>query len=215
MLSLKGVWPILALFLLVVGGIYGGIFTSTEAGAIGASGALLIGVIRRRLTYRAFVESVLETGSVSAMIFIIVIGAMIFSTFITVTTIPASLANNVAGLPVPPPVILAAVLVFYIILGTFMDITSGLLLTLPVTFPLVMNLGYDPIWFGVIIVLILEMGLVTPPVGLNVFVLKSVAKDVPLYTIFRGIIPFFFAMIVCVVLLFLFPKIAMFLPSIM
>ncbi|MCJ7686500.1 MAG: TRAP transporter large permease subunit, partial [Desulfobacteraceae bacterium] len=127
----------------------------------------------------------------------------------------SGLAASVAGLPVSPIVILLAVLLFYIILGAFMDITSGLLLTLPVTFPLVMDLVYDPIWFGVISVLMFEIGLVTPPVGLNVFVVKGVAPDVPIYTIFRGIIPFFFAMLFCVALLIVFPKIATFLPGVM
>lgn len=214
-LSLRGVWPVLVLSLLVIGGLYGGIFTSTEAGAIGAFGALVIGLIKRRLTFRLFLESVLETGRLSAMIFIIIIGAMIFSTFLTASTIPSGLAASVARLPVSPIVILLGVLLFYIILGTFMDIASGLLLTLPVTFPLVMDLGYDPIWFGVISVLIFEIGLVTPPVGLNVFVVKGVAPDVPIFTIFRGIIPFFFAMLFCVALLIVFPKIATFLPSVM
>lgn len=214
-LSLKGVWPILVLSALVMGGLYGGIFTSTEAGAIGAFGALIIGLIKRRLSFSLFLKSVLETGRISAMIFIIIIGAMIFSTFLTVSTIPSGLAASVAGLPVPPIVILLAVLLFYIILGAFMDIISGLLLTLPVTFPLVMDLGYGPIWFGVMTVLIFEIGLVTPPVGLNVFVVQGVAPDVPIFTIFRGIIPFFFAMLFCVALLIVFPKIATFLPSVM
>ena len=213
--SLKDVWPVLVLSVLVIGGLYGGFFTSTEAGAIGATGALIIGLLKRRLSWRGFLDSVLETGSLSAMIFIIIIGAMIFSTFLTASTIPASLAGSVSKLPVPPVVILLAVLAFYIILGAFMDINSGLLLTLPVTFPVVMNLGYDPIWFGVVSVLILEIGLVTPPVGLNVFVMKGVAPDVPILTIYQGIIPFFFAMLVCVFLLILFPKIAIFLPSVM
>ena len=175
----------------------------------------MIGIIRRRLSFRAFIESVLETGGISAMIFIIIIGAMVFSTFLTVSNIPSNLAAFVAALPVPPFVILLAILLFSIILGAFMDISSGILLTLPVTFPVIMNLGYDPIWFGVMTVLMFEIGLVTPPVGLNVFVLKGVAPDIPLYTIFRGIWPFFFAMILCVALLIVFPGIATFLPNVM
>jgi len=213
--SIKNVWPVVVLSCLVIGGLYGGVFTSTEAGAIGASGALIIGLAKRRLSYRSIRDSILETGSLSAMIFIIIIGAVIFSTFLTASTIPAKLAASVARLSVAPIYILLAILLFYIILGTFMDITSGLLLTLPVTFPLIIKLGYDPIWFGVISVLILEIGLITPPVGLNVFVMKGVAPDVPIITIYRGIIPFFLAMLVCLALLILIPEIATFLPSVM
>jgi tripartite ATP-independent transporter DctM subunit len=214
-LSIKNVWPVVVLSCLVIGGLYGGVFTSTEAGAIGATGALIIGLVKRRLSFRGIRDSILETGSLSAMIFIIIIGAMIFSTFLAASTIPGKLAASVASLSVPPIFILLAILLFYIILGTFMDINSGLLLTLPVTFPLIIKLGYDPIWFGVISVLILEIGLVTPPVGLNVFVMKGVAPDVPIITIYRGIIPFFLAMLVCLALLILIPKIATFLPSVM
>ena len=215
-LSLKSIWPIVIIFILVIGGLYGGWFTSTEAGAIGASGALSIGLIRRRISRQAFVEAILETGKVTAMIFIVIIGASILSTFFAASDIPYYLANYVAGLPVPPVVILVIILLFYIILGALMDIVSGLVLTMPIVFPVMLDLGYDPVWFGVIFVLMFEIGVITPPVGINVFVIKGVAHDVPLATIFlRGIVPFFMAMLVCVLLLVLFPQISIYLPGIM
>ena len=213
--SLKGAGPALILFIVVIGGIYGGIFTSTEAAAIGAFGALVIGITRKKLSLNAFFDCLLETGSVSAMIFFILIGATIFSRFLTMSNIPSSLAMYVTALDVQPSIILIAILVFYLCLGTFMDIASGLLLTLPVIYPIILDLGYDPIWFGVITVLMFEMGLVTPPVGLNVFVIKGIAQDVPIETIFRGIVPFLLAMILCVIMLIVFPQIATFLPMIM
>ena len=184
-LSLKSIWPIVIIFVLVIGGLYGGWFTSTEAGAIGASGALSIGLIRRRISRQAFVEAILETGKVTAMIFIVIIGASILSTFFAASDIPYHLANYVAALPVPPVVILVIILLFYIILGALMDIVSGLVLTMPIVFPVMLDLGYDPVWFGVIFVLMFEIGVITPPVGINVFVIKGVAHDVPLATIFQ------------------------------
>jgi tripartite ATP-independent transporter DctM subunit len=213
--SLKSVWPIAILFILVIGGIYGGWFTSTEAGAIGASGALVIGLARRRISRKSFVEATLETGKVTAMIFIVIIGASILSTFFAASDIPSHLANAVAGLAVPPTVILTIILVFYIFLGALMDIVSGLVLTMPIVYPVMLDLGYDPIWFGVIFVLMFEIGVITPPVGINVFVIKGVVNDIPLATIFRGIVPFFLAMLVCVIVLILFPAIATYLPGIM
>jgi C4-dicarboxylate transporter DctM subunit len=215
LVSIRHTWSILFLFLLIMGGIYTGIFTPTEAGAIGAFGAFIIGLARRRLTWQGFVASLLDTGRITAMIFILIIGAMIFSSFLTKSTIVFEVADLAAGIPVSRHIILVVILIFYLILGSIMDVASGLLITLPIFYPVVMNLGFDSVWFGVIAVVMFEAGLITPPVGLNVFVVSGVAKDIPLYTIFRGIVPFLIAILVSLVILIAFPQIATFLPSLM
>lgn len=215
LVSLKGTWGMLVLFLLVIGGIYMGIFTPTEAAGVGAFGALLFALGRRQLSRQNFVSSLLETGRIVGMFLFILVGAMTFNYFLAVTNVPFELAHFVAALPVSRMVILAGVLFIYLILGCVMEITSALVLTLPIFFPVVLALGFDPIWFGVLMVLVQELGLVTPPVGLNVFVLAGVAKDVPMSTIFRGVIPFVVAMIIFVVILVAVPQISLFLPNMM
>jgi C4-dicarboxylate transporter, DctM subunit len=211
-LSLKGTWHTLLLFLIVLGGIYGGVFTPTEAGAIGAFGAILITVFSGRMNFKSLMESLLEAGQTAAFVFLMIIGAYILMKFLAVSRLPIALSDIVAGLSFPPMVIFAGILVLYVILGMFLDIFSAVIITIPVIFPLVMSLGFDPIWFGVIVVIVIEMGLVTPPVGMDVFVLSG-AIDVPLITIFRGVVPFLVAMVICIILLAIFPQIALFLPS--
>lgn len=215
MVSLKGIWQMMVLFLLVMGGIYTGVFTPTEAAGAGAFGAFAFALGKNRITRQNFAETLSQTAQTAAMIFTIIIGAYIFGYFLAVTRIPSELADYMAGLEVSKYIILAAVVILYTILGMFLEGFAILVLTIPIIEPLMMNLGFDPIWFGVMIVIMMEMSLITPPVGINVFVLKGVAKDVPMYTIFRGILPFWVAMFVSLIILAFFPQIALFLPNAM
>ncbi len=213
--ALKGIWGIVVLFLLVMGGIYTGVFTPTEAAGIGAFGSFVFAMGKRQVKWENFTASLAQTAQTTAMIFIIIIGAYIFGFFLAVTRIPSELADFMAGLQVSRYVILAAVVLLYTILGMFLEGFATLVLTIPIIQPLMVNLGFDPIWFGVMVIIMMEMSLITPPVGVNVFIIKGVAKDVPMYTIFRGIWPFWVAMLVCLVILSAFPQIAMFLPNTM
>ncbi len=213
--SLKDTWIVLALFILVIGGLYMGVFSPTEAAGVGAFGALLFGLGRRRLGWRALKDSFVETGKTTGMIFVILLGAMILGYFLAVSRLPFELADIIGGLAVNRYIVLGIILVFYILLGAVMDSLAMMLLTVPIFFPLVMALGFDPIWFGIIIVRTMEIGLITPPVGLNVYIIKGVAKDVPMQTIFRGIIPFLIADIAHVALLVAVPQISLFLPGFM
>ena len=169
----------------------------------------------RRLNWQNFKEAVLDTAKTTAMISLIIAGALIFGYFLTVTGVSGAIADFMMGLAVSRYVILLIVIVIYLILGCMMDGIAMILITLPIFFPLIQSLGFDPIWFGIIIVVVVEAGLITPPVGLNVFVIKGVAKDVPMYTIFRGVIPFLLADILLLALLFVWPQIALFLPTTM
>lgn len=213
--AIKDVWIVLALFIVVIGGIYAGVFSPTEAGGIGAFGAFVFALARRRLSVGNFFASLAETGKTTAMIFVIVIGATLLGAFLAVTQLPYELADAVSRLPVNPYVILLLILVVYIVLGCFMDSMAMILLTVPIFFPVVMALKFDPIWFGIIIVRVTEIGQITPPVGINVFVLKGVAGDVPMGTIFRGILPFFFADLLHVAMLIAFPQVVLFLPNLL
>jgi tripartite ATP-independent transporter DctM subunit len=215
MKSLSGTWGMLLLFIIVMGGIYMGVFTPNEAAGVGAFGALLISVLKRKMTWKILVECLMESGRTTAMIFLIVIGANIFSTFLGLARLPMGLADFVAGLALPEIVILYAIIIVFILLGCVMDCYAIMILTVPIIFPVIEAMQFDPIWFGVLMVIVLEIGLITPPVGLNVFVLKSAAPDVPLTTIFRGIWPFLISAVVAIALLTLFPQIALFLPSYM
>jgi len=205
----------LGLFILVMGGIYMGFFTPTEAGAVGAFGAFLLILAKRRITRRNFTEALLETGRTTAMVMFIMLGAMIFGYFLTISRIPMDMAEWVARLPINRYLILGSILLVFIFLGCVMDTLAIIMLVVPVVFPVILALGFDPIWFGVIMVRVSEIGLITPPVGLNVYVIKGIAPDVPLFTIFRGIVPFLMADIVGVALLISFPQISLFLPSLM
>ena len=212
-MALKDVWAVLLLFIIVIGGIYSGVFNATEAAGVGVFCAFLIALVRRKLTKENIVTSFKATLVTTGMIFLLIICAQIFSYFVAVSRLSSALAGFIGGLALPPLGILIAILILYVILGCIMEVFSAMLITMPILFPLVTSLGYDPIWFGVITVIMLEMGLITPPVGMNVFVIAGMARDVPMYTIFRGIWPFVFAMVVCVVLLIVFPQIALFLPK--
>jgi tripartite ATP-independent transporter DctM subunit len=212
--SLKYTWPTVVLFLVVLGGIYRGIFTPTEAGAIGAFGALVISIAMGRLNFRKFLEALLEAGQTTAFIMLLIIGAYILMKFLAVSKLTLLLGATVANLPVPPMAIFGAIAILYIILGMFLDIVSAVILTIPVLYPVVLTIGFDPIWYGVMVVILIEMGLVTPPVGMDAFILSGVT-GIPLSTIFRGAIPFLVAAIICIIILAIFPQIALFLPSTM
>lgn len=210
--SLKGTWGLLLLFLLVMGGLYTGWFTPTEAAGVGAFGALLITIMKRRLTWNNMRGSLTETTKTTAMVFVILIGANIFGYFLTISQIPDQLSGWIVALGLNRYIVMAMLVVVYIILGCFMEGLAIMVLTIPIVFPMVLEMGFDPIWFGIIITLVMEMSLITPPVGINVFIISGVAKDVPMYTIFRGILPFWFAMLACIILIIIFPQIALFLP---
>jgi tripartite ATP-independent transporter DctM subunit len=189
-ISLKDAWGVLVLFFLVIGGLYFGVFTPTEAAGIGAFGAFVLAIVKRKLSWTLLKNSLGDSGSTTAMVFMILIGAMLLGYFLAVTRVPFQLADFVAALPVNRYVILCLIMLIYLVLGCFVDSLSIVLLTVPIFFPVVQSLNFNPIWFGVLVTRVTEMGLITPPVGLNVFVIKGVAKDVPMYTIFRGIAPF-------------------------
>lgn len=211
--GLVGVLEMLVLFALVIGGLFLGWFSPTQAGAAGAFGALLIGLARRQLNWKGFLFAIKDALRITCMVMVIVTGAIIFGHFIAVAKIPLVLSEWVGGLPLHPAVIMGLIVLLYLIGGCFMDALALITLTIPIIFPLVLTMGFDPIWFGVIIVLVTEMGVITPPVGVNVYVIKGIAKDVPLETIFKGIFPFLIALIVAVAILMAFPQVATFLPS--
>jgi C4-dicarboxylate transporter DctM subunit len=213
--SLKNSWIVLGLFVLVIGGIYLGVFSPTEAAGVGAFGAFVFGLARRRLGWQAFKSSLLDTGKTTSMIFVIILGAMILGYFLAVSRIPFTLADIVGALPVNRYVILLLVLLVYLVLGCIMDSMAIMLLITPIFFPLIVSLNFNPILFGILITRMTEIGLITPPVGLNVYVIQGVARDVPMQTIFRGIVPFLIADICHVLLLVTVPQLSLFLPSLM
>ncbi len=213
--SLKGTWPVLGLFLLVMGGIYKGVFSPTEAGAIGAFGAFVFAMGKRQLSRKNLSAALLETGKNTAMLLMIIVGASIFGYFLSVSRLPFELSQIVAGLAVSRYIIFAAVLAVYLFLGCFMLPMPLVIVTIPIIFPLVLSLGFDPIWFGIIVVRICEIGQITPPVGLNIFVIRGVAKDVPIGTIYRGVIPFVITDLFHLAMLVAFPQISLFLPNLM
>ena len=200
---------------MTIGGMYAGVFTVTEASAVGAGLTLAHAIWRRRLTRALLADALLQTVRTTAMVFLILIGAHIFSPFLAMSRIPVDLASALTGMALSPLVVLAVILVAYILLGMFLEGFAILVLTVPIVFPIMLALGYDPIWFGIFMVIVLEMGLISPPVGINVFVVKGVAEDVPMGKIFAGIMPFWAAMLVCVVLIIAFPQIALVLPNTM
>lgn len=211
--SLTGVLETLALFVLVMGGLFAGFFTPTEAAAVGACGALILALVRKRITRQGIIDSFFEALRTSCMVLIIIAGATIFNHFLAVTKIPLILADWISGLPISPMGVLALIALMYLIGGCVVEALPLILLTVPIFFPVVKTLGFDPIWFGVVIVLLGQVGMITPPVGVNVFVIAGVAKDVPLQTIFRGVIPFVLAMMICIIILMVFPQISLFLPN--
>jgi tripartite ATP-independent transporter DctM subunit len=213
--SFAGVLETLILFALVMGGIFWGFFTPTEAAATGAFLTLLIALFRGQLSWRGFTEAVTDTTKISCMIMVIVTGAVIFGHFMAITRIPYELAAHVGSLPLPRHAIIGMIILVYLVGGCFMDALAMIMLTIPIFFPVVQALGFDPIWFGVVMVLITEMGVITPPVGVNVYVVYGVAKNVPLEKIFKGVFPMLLALLICNLILILFPQIALFLPSLM
>ena len=213
--SLKDTWGIIALFGLVIGGIYAGIFTATEAAGVGCFGAMLIGFLKGKLNLQKLWVSLSDASKNTSMLMLMLIGAEVFGYFLTRSQIPFQLANYVMGLEISPVLTIWAILGVYIILGCVMPIIPAIILTVPIFFPIVTGLGYDPIWFGVLVVIMAEFGQITPPVGINVFVLGGVAKDVSLNTIFKGVIPFLATDVVRTILTFFIPAISLWLPSLM
>ena len=198
-----------------IGGIYGGVFTPTEAAAVGAMLSFLLTLVRRRLTWNNLSDILLQTIRTTGLVFLILIGAHVFNPFLALTHIPDDLASLLIGADLSPHLVMLILMAAYIVLGSFLEGFAMLVLTLPIVHPMIIELGFDPIWFGVLIVIIIEIGLITPPVGVNVFVVKGIAGDVPLRDIFAGVIPFWFAMMACILILMAFPEIALFLPNTM
>ena len=215
LLAFSGIWETLLVFFIVMGGIYLGFINPTEAGAIGATALFVIVLLKRKLTLKNLSLSLLEAARISVLVLFLVAGANVFSYFLALSTIPTAVSSWMAGLLVSRYVILSIIVIIYLILGCFLDAISMMVLTMPVIFPVIKALGFDPIWFGVICVIMMEAGLITPPVGLNIYTLAGVAKDVPMEEIFRGAVPFLLSMIAVVILITIFPKICLFLPSMM
>ena len=213
--SIRPVWPALVLFLGVLGGIYAGVFSPTEAAGCGAAGALIIGLVMRRLKLKGYMEALMDTGRVTAMIFAIIIGGILFARFLTLTGVTEALVTVIVGLDVNRYVIVALLVPVYIFLGMILDVFGMIILTMPIVHPVMMALGFDPIWFGVFIVMMSEVALVTPPVGANVFVVAGIARGVPLMSIFKGVIPLLMGNFIVLALMVAFPQIALWLPRTM
>lgn len=213
--SLGGSWPMIVLFVTVMGGIWLGVFSATEAGAIGAFGALLFMVSRRQFTLKNVVGSLTATANISAMIFLILIGAQLFSTFLAVSNTPQVIAEWLAGLAVPPLAIIIGILVLYFFLGWFMEELSMIVLTTPLFFPVVQHLGFDPIWYGVMVCIAVEQGQLTPPVGLNINIIMGMAKDTPTMEVFKWVMPYVAVLAAFMFVMIFFPQIALFLPNMM
>ncbi len=213
--SLPGAIDMVLLFALVMLGLYFGIFSPTEAGAAGSGLAVALSAVQGRLSWKGLIASILETIRISCMVIVIVAGAVIFGRFLAVTRIPFEVADWVAGLPVPGYVILSIIFLIFIIGGAVMDALALLLITIPIFFPVAAKLGYDPLWFGVVITVVATLGAVTPPVGATTYVVAGMAKDVPLQDVFKGVLYFLPAYIICVLLLMIFPGVVTFLPNLM
>ena len=211
--ALRDVWSPLALFIFVIGGLYGGFFIPTEAGAVGAVGAFLIGIMRGKLSKDGILQSLLQATRTAAAVFTILIGALCFGYFLTITQTPQHVTEFLTGLGIGRYGVLALILMMYLVLGCLMDAMAMVILTVPIVFPVITALGFDPIWFGVIIVMTVELGLIHPPVGMNVFVIKSVIKDVNMSTVFLGVLPFVITDLIRLVLLITFPLLAIWLPQ--
>lgn len=205
----------LILILLVLGGLIIGWFTPTEAGAIAAFGAILLSLVRRKINWQGIKDGITDAVKTTGMIFYCAIGAFILIPFIAVSTIPMELADYIVGLGVSPMLAIAFIILLYFILGCFIDTMAMVLLTVPIFFPVIVNLGFEPIWFGILIALLVEMAMITPPIGMNVYVIAGVAKDVPMETIFKGILPFVLTMLLFIILLVAFPQIALVLPRLL
>lgn len=212
-LALKGIWETLLVFFITIGGLYFGFINPTEAGGIGAVALLILAVAKRELSWKDFVTSLFETARVSAMVLFLVAGANMFSYFLALSTIPAAVSTWIGALGVSKYLVLSIVVGIYFILGCFLDAVSMMVLTMPVVFPLMVNLGFDPIWFGVICVIMMNAGLITPPVGLNVYTVAGTIPDIPMKEIFKGTMPFLLGILAVALLITIFPQIATFLPA--
>jgi len=211
-----GLGEVLIVFSISIGGLFAGWFTPTEAGAVGAAGVLAVAILGRRLDWEKFKNSLMDATRTTAMIMLMVAGAVVFGRFMAVSRIPFEFADWAGSLPLPAFAVMGIILIINLILGCFIDALALILLTIPIFYPVVVDtLGYDPIWFGVITVMVVAMGVITPPVGMNVYIIKGVAPDIPLEKIFQGVWPFLIALVVCLVLLVAFPQIATFLPNIL
>ena len=213
--AIGGLAETLILFTLVMGGLFFGIFTPTEAGAIGAFGTLVIAVVRRNISLPGFLLALSETTRISCMIMVIVAGATVFGHFLAVTRIPFDIAGWVSGFDLPAYAVMGIIIFFYLVGGCFIDALALIMLTVPIFHPVVSALGFSPLWFGVVIVLVTQIGVITPPVGVNVYVVSAVARDVPLHIIFKGVLPMLMALVIATLLLIPFPQIALFLPGMM
>jgi C4-dicarboxylate transporter, DctM subunit len=211
--ALRDIWAVLLLFVFIIGGLYGGVFTATEAAGMGAGGAFVIGLLRRRLSVDGILRSLLETTRTTAAIFTILIGALLFGYFLTVTQVPQKATEFLTGLGLGRYGVLAIIMLMYLVLGCLMDALAMIILTVPIIFPVIKELGFDSIWFGVIIVMTVELGLIHPPVGMNIFVIKSVIEDMKISTIFYGVLPFIVTDLIRLVILIAFPILATWLPA--
>ncbi len=215
MAALSGLVETFLLFGLVMGGLFFGFFTPTEAGAVGAMGTLIIAVARRNISFKKLVQALTETTRISCMVLVIVAGATVFGHFLAITRIPFNVASWVTALSLPSYLIMALIILVYLVGGCFIDSLAFIMLTVPIFYPIIIAMGYDPMWFGVIIVLVTQIGVITPPVGVNVYVVSGVARTVPLEVIFKGVIPLLIALVVGVLVMIPFPQIALFLPGLM
>ena len=213
--ALRRIWGVLLLFALVMGGMYGGLFTPTEAAGVGATGGFLFAWARRALSWAVLREVLVESARTSAMLFTIVIGASMFANFLNYTAMPGALKDFVTGFGVHPVLVIAAICLVYVVLGTAMESLSMMLLTVPIFFPLVTSLGFDPVWFGIIVVCVIEISLITPPVGMNIFVLSSLMPDLPTTVVWRGVMPFIAADILRMSTLIAFPALSLYLPRLL
>ncbi|NLO97762.1 MAG: TRAP transporter large permease [Peptococcaceae bacterium] len=213
--SLKGVIGIAILFIAVIGGMFANIFTANEAAGVGATLTLIMMILKRQFTWAKFIDCLRSTVKTAGMIFLILIGAYVFGAFLALTQLPMTLANFVTGLDVNPYVVLAVILVLYAILGCIMDSLAMVMLTVPIFLPIITALGFDPIWYGVLMIMVMEMGLITPPVGMNVYIVAGVAKDVPLVEIFKGVAPMVLGMFIAVIIVAAFPQISLWLPNLL
>ncbi len=213
--ALRGIWGVLLLVIVVLGGIYGGFFTATEGAGIGAAGAFLFAVARRALSVKTTLEVLVESARTTAMLFTLLIAATIFANFVNFTTMPGDLKEWITHLGLSPVMVVGAMMVIYVILGTVMEELTMVLLTIPLFFPIVVALGFDPVWFGVLIVMVIQIGLISPPVGMNLFVINTLLPKVGLGNIFRGVWSFVLVQIITLGLLLAFPSLSLWLPSFM
>ncbi len=213
--ALRGIWGVLLLVIVVLGGIYGGIFTATEGAGIGAAGAFFFALARRALTLRSTLDVLIESARTTAMLFTLLIAATIFANFVNFTSMPVDLKEWITHLGLSPVMIVAAMMVIYVILGTVMEELTLVLLTIPLFFPIVVALGFDPVWFGVLIVMVIQIGLISPPVGMNLFVINTLLPRVGLGNIFRGVWSFVLVQVIMLAILVAFPQLSLWLPSFM